>query len=502
MGRGILITGGRVLDPEGELHRPAVVDILIEADRISALGESAKARAEAIGAEIVDAGGKLITPGFVNAHSHSHDVLLRGAFEQQPLDVWGLAAFPSGWPRRPAEEILLRTELHAAECLRGGITTVQDMVTIVGPDEDHAAAIIDGYVRAGLRTVLAIQFADRGLAKSIPFLDEELALELLAPLMRDADPAPMQRFVENLIAGTPYPNLTWGLGPSAPQRCSEELLSWAAALSKAQDLPLFTHLYETRSQAVLARTAYSANGGSLVKFMERAGLLNPRTVVAHGVWIAPHEIDRLGEAGVQLVCNPFANLKLLNGAAPVRRYAQANVPIALGCDNSSAGDAQNIFQTMKLFALWWGLQSPAGEDGAAAAAFHAATSGGAATLGLGGQIGRVKEGYKADLLLFDLADPVWKPLNSAVRQLVYGESGRALRMVMVDGKIVFTGGRLATLDEQSMDARLDAAHEDIRLELANLIRRNAPLAKAMLRVHERAKAVPLDIDALRLALLE
>jgi len=502
MGRAIFISGGRALDPEGELHRPATTDILIEVDRISALGEAAKTRAEAIGAEIVDASGKLITPGFVNAHAHSHDALLRGAFEQQPLEVWGLAAFPSAWPRRPTEEILLRTEMHAAECLRGGMTTIQDMVTIVGPDDDHAAAIIDAYARSGLRTVLAIQFADRGLAWSIPFLDEKLAPELFAPLARDIDPAPMQRFVERLLAGTSDPKLTWGLAPSAPQRCSDVVLAWAAALSQAQNLPLFTHLYETRSQAVLARAAYSADGGSLVNFMERVGLLNPTTVVAHGVWITRNEIDRLGDAGVQLACNPAANLKLLNGVAPVRRYAQANVRTALGCDNSSASDAQNIFQAMKLFALWWGLQSPAGEEGAAAAAFRAATLGGAAALGLAGQIGRIKKGYKADLLLFDLADPVWKPLNSAVRQLVYGESGRALRMVMVDGKIVFTGERLATLDERSMDARLDAAHESIRRELANLIHRNTPLAKAMLWVHERVKAVPLDIDPLRLAALE
>jgi 5-methylthioadenosine/S-adenosylhomocysteine deaminase len=201
MGRAILISGGHVLDPESELHRPAATDVLVEADCISALGKTATARAEAIGAEIVDASGKLITPGFVSAHSHSHDVLLRGACEQQPLEVWGLVAFPSGWSRRPTEEILLRTELHAAECLRGGITTVQDMVTIVGPEEDHAAAIVDAYVRSGLRTVLAIQFSDLGLAKSIPFLDEELAPRLIAPLMRDADPAPMQRVVERLIAG-------------------------------------------------------------------------------------------------------------------------------------------------------------------------------------------------------------------------------------------------------------------------------------------------------------
>jgi cytosine/adenosine deaminase-related metal-dependent hydrolase len=496
MTRPILIAGGRVLDPEGELHQPPAMDILIEAGRIAALGEAAAARASAVGAEIIDAAGQLITPGFVNAHSHSHDVLLRGLFEQEPLEVWGLSAFPSAWPRRPVEEIAVRTQLHAAECLRGGITTLQDMVTIVGPDEEHASAIVDVYGRSGLRCVLAIQFADLGLADAVPFLDEVLPAEQVAAFKRASDPAPMQRYVENLIANVSAARLTWGLGPSAPQRCSEALLAWTSHLSQERGLPLFTHVYETRTQAVHARIVH---GGSLLDLMQKTGLLNPRTVIAHGVWMAPNEIDRLGAAGVQLACNPVTNLKLLNGAAPVKRYAQGGVRTGLGCDNSSGNDTQNIFQSMKLFALWWALQSEAGETGAATQAFRAATIGGADAVGLGGQVGRIRPGYRADLLLFDLADPVWKPFNSAVRQLVYGETGRALRTVMVDGEVVVRGGHLLTVDERAMNARIDAIQDVVRRDLAAITQRSGPLAAALRGVHERAKAVPLKIDPLRLA---
>lgn len=485
----LLIAGARLLDPDGELHRPAVCDMLIDGGRIVALGTGAAAQAG--DARRLDACGCLLAPGLINSHSHSHDVLLRGLFEGLPLEAWGLLAFPSAWPRRSPEEVGLRASLHAAECLRGGITTVQDMITIVGPDREHAEAIIEAYRIAGMRTVLAVQIADRGAAESMPFLDG------VPGLLGPSDSAPMQRFVESLLDHT-NAFLTWGVAPSGPQRCSEPLLRWAAALSRDRGLPVFTHVYETRSQAVHARIRHDADGGSLVTYLGGMGLLGPSLVVAHGVWVTNEEIALLGAVGAHLACNPVANLKLLNGVAPVRRYADAGAGIALGCDNSSAGDAQSMFQAMKAFALAWTLQSPAGEAGAAAAAFRAATSGGAAALGLSGEVGSVRVGARADLVLFDLSDPSWCPLNSAVRQLVYAESGRSVRTVLVDGVLVVRDGRLMTLDTAALAARAEKQRTLIEADWSNLQQRSKPLKAAMLALHQKAAEAPLGLDRLRL----
>jgi 5-methylthioadenosine/S-adenosylhomocysteine deaminase len=489
MSRRLLITGGRLLDPDGELHQPPLQDLLIVDRRIAATGEAA--RTQAGDAAQLDATGCLVTPGFVNAHSHSHDVLLRGLFEALPLEAWGLTAFPSGWPRRSADEVGLRATLHAAECLRGGITTVQDMVTIVGPDREHADAVIEAYDEAGIRTVLALQFGDRGAAEALPFA------ETIPGLPGASDPAPMQRFVQDLLDRPTTPLLTWGLGPSAPQRCSEPLLRWVAALSRERDLPVFTHVYETRSQAVLARLRYAQDGGSFITHLARLGLLDPHLVIAHGVWIGDDEIRQLGAAGAHLTCNPNANLKLLNGVAPVRRYANAGAGLALGCDNSSANDVQSIFQSMKSFALAWALQSQAGEHGAAAQAFRAATSGGAAALGLAGKVGTLRPGAQADLVLFDLSDPAWWPMNSAVRQLVHAETGRSVRDVLVGGEVRVRNGRLVAIDAVSLMARAEAARQHMAGDLATLLNRNEALFAAMLALHDRCAAHPLDIDRLR-----
>jgi 5-methylthioadenosine/S-adenosylhomocysteine deaminase len=487
----MLIAGGRVLDPEGELHQPPLQDVLVVDGRIAAIG--AAATAQAGDAERLDAAGCLVTPGFVNAHSHSHDVLLRGLYEALPLEAWGLTAFPSGWPRRRAEEVGLRATLHAAECLRGGITTVQDMVTIVGPDRQHADAVIQAYNAAGIRIVLALQFGDRAASEALPFAED------IPGLPNASDPAPMQRLVQDLLDQASGRRLTWGLGPSAPQRCSEALLRWVAVLSRERDLPVFTHVYETRSQAVLARQRYATDDGSLVSHLARLGLLHPNLVIAHGVWIGDAEIRRLGAEGVHLACNPGANLKLLNGVAPVRRYADAGAGIALGCDNSSAGDVQNIFQSMKSFALAWAQQSRAGEAGAAVEAFRAATLGGAAALGLGGKVGRVRPGAQADLVLFDLSDPAWWPMNSAVRQLVYAETGRSIRDVLVGGDVLVRNGRLVATDAAGLAAQAEAARQAMADDLAALTVRNTALFAAMLALHERCTRYPLDIDRLRLA---
>jgi 5-methylthioadenosine/S-adenosylhomocysteine deaminase len=489
----ILIAGALVLDPKGELHRPAAQDILVEDKVIVALGDEARSRGRA--AKTFDARGLIVTPGFVNAHCHSHDTLLRGLFEQMTLETWGAVAFPFHWPPRRTEEIAVRTRAHAVECLVNGITTIQDMVTIVDFEQDHAAAVAGAYSGASIEAVIAPQYSDLAGRAGVPFVDDCFAADEIGHLGDRSDFRPIVEKLTSIFTSVSVPGVSWALGPVQPQICSDDFLQWTAGYSAETGMRLYMHLYETRSEAVLARRTLASDMGSAVRRLVRLGVATPLLTIAHGVWITGREIDELAQRGVGLATNPVTNLKLMNGFAPIRRYHDAGVVTGLGCDNSSAGDAQNIFQTMKTFALLWGMQSPSNDQTAAAAAFRAATTGGAKLLGLEGQVGRIAPGYRANLALIDATGPAWRPLNSAVRQLVYGETGRGVKHVMVAGRFVVTDGKCRTIDETSLCRDIDRIRATMETDLAGVSGRAAMLTKSYAAVAARVAAEPLEFDA-------
>jgi cytosine/adenosine deaminase-related metal-dependent hydrolase len=489
----LLVTGARVLDPEGELHRPPEMDVLVEGGRIAALGDEARGRGQF--ARQFDASGYLITPGFINAHSHSHDTLLRGLFEQIPLESWGLVAFPFNWPPRSSEEIAVRTRAHAVECLLGGMTTVQDMVTIVGFERDHAEAVAESYSLVGIEAVVAPQFSDRPGSAGIPFAEDCFSAAELERLGRQSDFEATAARLETIFAHVSAPGVSWALGPVQPQICSDEVLKWTAACSKESGMRMYMHLYETRAEAVLARRSLPLDGGSAVRRLARVGIATEKLTVAHGVWIFEQEIGMLAEKGVGLATNPVTNLKLMNGFAPIRSYRNNGVTASLGCDNSSAGDVQNIFQAMKAFALIWGMQSPSGDQAAATEAFCAATVGGAKLLGMEGQIGRVAPGYRANLTFIDATGAPWRPLNSAVRQLVYGETGHGVAHVMVGGSFVVWNGRTVRVDERSLYGEIVKTRDRMEDDLAAVRRNAGDFARGYSEVAARVEREPLDLNA-------
>jgi len=487
-----LFTGGRLLDIDGDLDQPPVADLLTADGCIVATGPDASARAARYHSiRRIDATGMLIIPGLINAHYHSHDVMLRGTFEQLPLDAWMLYSAPAAYPRPSADRIALRTRLGAAECLLNGITTVQDMVSVVDADSEHLDAMTDAYAEIGIRVMLALQIADKAPVDCVPFW-RDMPEDIRNRLPPAANTAPLQALFESRLDRPQQSRLHWGLGPSGPQRCSDELLTWVARLARERELQVFTHTYEARSQAVLARMAYPQ--GSLIEHLDRLGLLNEHLTIAHGVWISAEEIRRFGASGANLACNPISNMKLLNGFAPVVQYRQAGAGIGLGCDNCSGNDSQNLFQSMKMFALLWALYSDAGETGAAKAAFHAATAGGARALGLANSLGRLKPGFRADLVMIDLAEAAYRPLNSAVRQLVYAESGKGVHTVMVDGKIVVDNRRLVTTQESRLKADAETWRSTLAEDTRKINVRNAEILRNILAAYEKANRYPLDFD--------
>jgi len=488
----LVIRGARVLDALAPEPRPAVRDIVISGDRITAVEPPGDAPA---GAKTLDARDMLAIPGLVSAHYHSHDTLLKGCFAPMPLEAWLLHAVPPNYPQRSREEVRARVLIGALEALKSGITTLQDMATVHPFDPAEVDTIAQAYDDIGIRCVLALQVGDVPGSRPLPFWDE-----VIPPELRSAATVTVRRggsareLIERIDGerrrhGGKHPRLTWALGPATPEICSEEYLGLLAELSERESLRVFCHVYESKGNTAIARQHYGADGGSLIRHLARVGLLNERFTLAHGVWLQPEEIELVARAGAHVALNPASNLKTRSGVAPVRAYLDAGVKLALGTDNSSCSDAQNMFQAMKLFALW------AGEDGEQA--FAAATVGGAEALGMGEDIGRIAPGRKADITLLSLRDPAFVPLNDAVRQLVYSEPGRSVRHVIVDGRPVLENGRSTTIDEDALYADVERLMPELMRDLEQIRARNERLLPYVAEAHRRTMALDVGLDRYR-----
>jgi cytosine/adenosine deaminase-related metal-dependent hydrolase len=495
----IAVRGGLLFDPGADEPGPRAMDMLILGDRIAEIVAPGAPFAAALPATVdeIDARDRLVTPGFVNAHYHSYDVLAKGLLEDMPFDVWALHSQPAYYGPRSRAELRMRVLLGAIEALRNGITAVQDMNTLVPQDEETLDVILAAYAEVGIRVTFSIALRDRGELDIAPFLPADTPPEVLRHIAgADRDPLPDLAFVERQLARrADLPDrIRWALSPSGPQRCSTVLLEGLADLSRRRALPLFTHVYETRAQTAKARTLYADDGGSMIAYLDRLGLLSPRTTLAHCVWLGEAEMARLAERGVTVAHNPISNMKLKSGVAPMRALKCEGVSVALGCDNSSCGDCQNMFQAMKAYCLLAAVADAEPTGIAALDALQAATIGGARALGLAEEIGRLAPGMKADLVLIDLADPAYMPFNDAARQLVFSESGRGVETVIVDGRVVVRDRRLTTLDERALREELIEIMARFRRDFATLSALNRAAEPYLLQANRNTLALDLGVE--------
>jgi 5-methylthioadenosine/S-adenosylhomocysteine deaminase len=476
-----LIRGGQVYDHEGDVHKPAVADVLIEDDKIVSVGANLAPEGAH---DVIDASGRLVVPGLINAHYHSHDVLCRGLFEELPLEIWLLYTLPMG-VNRSKEEVRARTLVGALECLRCGITTVQDMLGLFPLTDEDTDVVIAAYREAGIRVVFSPMVWDIppvGMIRhkdSLPPDVQETLGNKPRPIREQLDYLERQ-FKRHPAAGT----LHWAIAPFAPQRCTPKMLQGCAELADKYDLPVYTHVYETRGQALIARDLFADHGGSLINYMDNVGLLGPRLNIVHSVWISREEIDRLAAADAGIVLNQLSNLKLKSGIAPVYDMRRAGVRLGLGCDNCSGTDVQSVFQAMKMFCLLVAVSNSEPGPPLAHEVLCHATIGNARTAGLAHCLGAIRPGYKADLVLIDLDDVAYLPYNSAARQLVYTESGRGVESVMVDGRMVVRNRVVKSIDEDAL-----------RREVVSLMRHFIADYDAM--VESRRRALDYMLDAHR-----
>jgi cytosine/adenosine deaminase-related metal-dependent hydrolase len=218
-------------------------------------------------------------------------------------------------------------------------------------------------------------------------------------------------------------------------------------------------------QTAIAQDRY---GCTMVRHLERLGLLSPRLSCAHTIWIDPEDIERLAASGTVVVHNPESNLKLGTGIAPIARMLAAGVPVALGTDGNVTNDNVVMHEAMRLAAM---ISRPGTRDRrewvSAEQALAMATRGGAAAIRRD-DIGRLAPGCRADIVLYDLEAPAWTPLNDPVAQMVFAETGSSVDTVIVDGAVVVEGGEITAFDARAILAEARPMLRAIRTRNAGL----------------------------------
>jgi len=360
------------------------------------------------------------------------------------------------------------------------------MLGMVPLDDDTIGVVLQAYKDVGLRVVFSPVVFDIPAVAMVRHKDAlppeiQDMLGSRAPAIKDQVDLVEAQIARHAAAGT----LHWAVTPHAPQRCTIEMLEACAALAEKHDLPVYTHVYETKGQAVIARELFADHGGSLITYLADGGLLGPRLNIVHSVWTSRAEMDRLAAAGAGVVLNHLSNFKLKSGIAPVCDLRESGVRIGLGCDNCSGSDVQNVFQAMKLFSLIAAVSEPEPGPPIAHEALRHATLGNARSAGLQGRLGAIRAGHKADLILIDLDDAGWLPFNSAARQLVYTETGRGVETVIVDGRVVVDRRRVTTIDEDALRREVAGLMPHVLADFDKLVQSRKAALPHMLAAHRR-----------------
>lgn len=417
----VLIRGVAVWPrPEAALIPKA--DVIIEGRRFAALltGEKPQGPFDLV----VEGEGRLLLPGFVNAHTHLAMTLFRGLAQDRPLRQW---LTEEVWPREKrltAEVVHWFALLGLAEMIRSGTTAFADMYFFM---EEVAEAV----EQAGVRALLAY-----GVIAPTP--------ERVEPELKKAEE--FAREWDGRAEG----RIRVALAPHAPYTCGPEVWKRAVALARELRLPLHTHLAETREEVeeVRART-----GRSPVEWLEELGVFGVPVLAAHCVHLSEKDMEILAAHGVHAVHCPTSNLKLACGIAPVVEMLRTGVNVCLGTDGAGSAGDLNMVEEMRLAALLAKVRTGDPQALSAREALGLATWRGALALGWGKEVGTIEVGRRADGILLRLDRVHLFPDYDPIANVVYAGQAADVEAVFVDGRFLLRDGQLQTLDEEEILGR-------------------------------------------------
>ncbi len=407
------ITGGRVLLPDATVER---ADVLVDQDAgtIREIGSGL----EGTGEETLDASNSLVTPGFVNGHTHVAMTLLRGYADDKPLDAWLQEDI---WPAEGAmqpEDIRAGAELGILEMIKGGTTAFADMYFEV---PEIVAAVDELGVRATLGHGIVT------VAK-----DDEEAHEDAAESLAVAEE----------FDGAADGRISTVFAPHSLTTVGSEYLEEYVPKARDAGIPIHYHANETEDEVA---PIVDEHGIRPLEYADEHGLLEPQDFVAHGVHVDGTEIDLLAEAGTSVIHCPASNMKLASGMAPVQDLLDAGVTIGLGTDGAASNNDLSMLDEARDAAMIGKLAASDASAVPAEFVVEMLTAGSADAIGL--ETGRLATGAPADLAVVDLEKPHLTPGHDLVSHLTYAAEASDVRHTICDGSILMRDREVLTVDE-------------------------------------------------------
>lgn len=375
----------------------------------------------------IDLRGDLLIPGFKNAHTHSGMTFLRSLADDMPLDKW---LSEQVWPheaRLSPDGLYVMTRLAVMEYLTSGITSCFDMYF-------HNDAFVKACIDSGFRAVLCgdMNNFDRDYTElEDKFLRYNKTHELIS----------------------------YRLGFHAEYTTSLERMEFVASLVQKYREPMFTHSSETRAEV---DGCIERHGVTPTVLFDRLGMYDYGGGGFHCVHMSDEDIGIFKKRGLWAVLNPASNLKLASGIAPVKRFLDEGISLALGTDGAGSNNALDMFREMYLTSVLPKYRENDASAVDARSVLRMACVGGARAMGLCDCDG-IAAGKKADLAVIDLHRPNMRPINNIPKNIVYSGSKENVRLTMVNGRVLYENGEFFIGEEpEKIYAEAEKIMETIR----------------------------------------
>ena len=430
----LLVQGGTIVTMDAE--RRVIKDgaVAIKDAKIVWVGKQDEVGEQFLPAQKLDASGKVVIPGLVNAHGHWAMTLFRGLVDDVPLEAWLDKIWKVEAAEINVETMVAGTELAMVEMIRGGTTCAADMYWYYNES-------FDAVINAGFRMVNGPSFAD------IPGF-EERKKESYAAAIALLDRYQGQPLVQQCVQA------------HATYTTNMKILEDIRKIAEDRNLLFITHAAESKGEMVMVREKY---GKTPIEVLDSAGLLTEKTLLAHCVHLSDAEIERLAEAGTSVAHCPSSNLKLSSGIARVADMLKAGVNVSIGTDGPASNNDLDMFHEAQLAAL---VQKGVTGDPTVLPAdqvFSMMTIDGARAVGLADKVGSLEVGKLADLAVIDFDSPNLTPVYDFYSHLIYAAAASDVSDVIIHGQMVMQGRQLLTLDEADVKAKARRIAEKVRL---------------------------------------